>query len=58
MMEFVVLTLSFTVAILLASALALFIIMQPKVMKAYMKTTFKTMKEMEEIFYEEQLKDL
>lgn len=58
MMEFVVLTVSFTVAILLASVVALLIMMQPKVMKAYMKVMFKTTKEVEDAFLEEELKDL
>lgn len=58
MMEFIIMTLSFTVAILLASGLALVTMMQPKVMKAYMKLMSKTMKEMDEIFYDEMAKDL
>lgn len=58
MMEFVLMTLSFTLGILLASGLALFIMMQPKVMKAYMKMVGKTMNRMDQIFYEQELKDL
>ena len=37
MMEFVILTLSFTVAILLASVLGVVIMLNPKVVKWYMK---------------------
>ena len=62
MMEFIILTLSFTVAILLASGLSLYIMMQPKVMKWYMKFIVKSMKNMdeisEEILLDEQPKDL
>ena len=58
MMDFIVLTISFTVAILLASGLALLIMMQPKVMKAYMKVMMKNMKSVDEAFFEEELKGL
>lgn len=58
MMEFVIMTLSFTVGILLASGLALLIMLNPKVMKGYMKYMFKMMNNMDQIFEEEQAKDL
>ena len=58
MMEFVLMTLSFTLGILFASGLALFIMMQPKVMKAYMKMIGKTMSQMDQIFEAQELKDL
>lgn len=58
MMEFVLMTLSFTLGILLASGLALFIMMRPKVMKAYMKAMYKTMNQMDQIFDDQELKDL
>ena len=41
MMEFVLMTLAFTVGILLASAIAVFVMLQPVVMKAYMKKVTK-----------------
>lgn len=41
MMDFIVMTLSFTVAILLASGFVLMIIMQPKVLKSYTKYVMK-----------------
>lgn len=50
MMEFVVLTASFTLAILLASVFACMIVMSKPVMKWYMKRTFKiTNKIMEDL---------
>ena len=49
MMDFIIMTVSFTVAILLASVLAFVIMMQPKVMKWYMKLMFKSMNDMEQI---------
>lgn len=58
MMEFVLMTISFALGILLASGLALFIMMRPKVMKAYMKMIYKYMSRMDQIFTEQELKDL
>ena len=58
MMEFVLMTLSFTLGILLASGLALFIMMRPKVIKAYMKMVGKAMNQMDQIFDDQELKDL
>jgi hypothetical protein len=40
-MEFIIMTLSFTVAILLAGVVSVFIMMQPKVVKWYMKKVQK-----------------
>ena len=53
MMEFVLMTLSFALGILLASGIVMVIIMQPKVMKAYMKWVFKQTKEIENLMFEE-----
>lgn len=50
MMEFIIMTLSFTVAILLAGVVACVIMLQPKVMKFYMKHCVKLMKDMDDIF--------
>lgn len=58
MLEFIMLTISFTVAILLASGIALYLIMQPKVMEWYMKKVMKMANDMQEIFEEELTKDL
>lgn len=52
MMDFIVLTLSFTVAILLAMAIACVIMLQPVVMKWYTKKMFKVMNHSEDIFEE------
>lgn len=56
MMEFIMLTLSFTVAILLAGAVSIMIMMQPKVINWYMKRCFKMMSQTElafsEVYYE------
>lgn len=41
MLNFIILTISITVAILLASALACFIMLQPKVMKWYLRYVMK-----------------
>lgn len=57
-MLFIMLTISFTVAILLASGIALYVMMQPKVMKWYMKMVAKSMKGMEDFIEEEMAKDL
>lgn len=51
-MEFVLMTLSFTVGILLASGIVMAIIMQPKVMRAYMKWCVKQAKVMEDLMFE------
>ena len=58
MLNFIIMTISFTVAILLASGLALVIMLQPKVTKWYMKLIMKYMKNMEKIAEEEMVKDL
>lgn len=49
MMEFVMMTTSFTVGILLATALVMVIAMQPKVMKWYMKYMLKQMKRFDQL---------
>ena len=50
MMEFIMLTLSITVAILLAGALSMFIMLSKPVMKWYMKKVYKfTMNNIEEL---------
>lgn len=54
MMDFIVMTLSFTVAILLASGLALMIIMQPKVLKSYTKYVMKMSNQIVEEMFEEE----
>lgn len=58
MMDFIVLTVSFTVAILLASVVGFMIMTNPKVMKFYMNYMFKRMNEVEHSLDEEQMKDL
>lgn len=58
MLVFIMLTISFTVAILLASGIALYLMMQPKVMEWYMKKVMKMTNDMQEIFEEELTKDL
>lgn len=58
MLDFIIMTISFTVAILLASGIALFITMRPKVMKWYMKKVTKMMPDMEQILEDEMMKDL
>lgn len=63
MMEFIMLTLSITVAILLAGALSMFIMLSKPVMKWYMKKVYKlTMNNVEdlteELFKEEKSEDL
>lgn len=57
MMEFIMLTISFTMAILLASGLSVYIVLQPKVVKWYMKHIVKYMKEIEKTLedFEEEL---
>ena len=49
MFEFIMMTISFTVAILLAGVLGLVVFLQPKVMKLYMKMVMKSMKDIDEI---------
>lgn len=58
MLEFIMLTISFTVAILLASGIALFLAMRPKVINWYMKKVMKMTNDMQEAFEEELMKDL
>lgn len=56
MMDFIVSTLSFTVAILLAMVLAFMVMLSPKVMKWYMKFIVKRMKQMDDLI-DMELKD-
>lgn len=49
MMEFIIMTGSFTLAILLAGVVSVAIMLQPKVMKWYMKLAFKSMSNMDQI---------
>lgn len=58
MMEFIIMTLSFTVAILLASGVSVFIVMQPRVMKWYTKRVTKISYQLVDELYEEEDKDL
>lgn len=58
MLEFIMLTISFTVAILLASCIAVIIAMRPKVINWYMKKVMKMTADMQEAFEEELMKDL
>lgn len=51
-MLFVMLTLSFAVAILVAGGLALYIMMQPKVLKWYTKKVFTMMSNYEKVLEE------
>ena len=46
MMDFVLMTLSFTVAILLASVISVFVVLNTKVMKWYVKKTKKVTMEL------------
>ena len=52
MMTFIIMTLSFTVAILLAGAVSVYILMQPKVLKWYMKRAVKMMDHYDTVFDE------
>lgn len=53
MMNFILMTISITVAILLAMAAATVIMLHPKVMKLYMKYCYKTlMKQMDDTIEE------
>lgn len=58
MLNFIMMTISFTVAILLVMVLSFVVMMSPKVMKGYMKLIAKYMKNMEKIAEEEFAKDL
>lgn len=52
MMTFIIMTISFTVAILLSAVLGFIILAQPTVMKWYIKYIVKTMSKMEEVMEE------
>lgn len=54
MMEFVIMTLSFTVAILLASGIGVALALNPKVMKWYMKYAQKIANDYIEDLYEKE----
>lgn len=58
MMEFIMMTLSFTVGILLAMVLGFMVMLNPKVMKWYMKFVMKSMKDMEKVAEELMSEDL
>ena len=59
MMNFIIMTASFTVAILLATVIAFAVLLQPKVLKMYMKYVSKLSEQMvEEMFNEKEAKDL
>lgn len=60
MMEFVLMTLSFTVAILLATVIMIAIVMNKKVMKAYMKWVNKMSREIVDEMFDDsdEAKDL
>ena len=49
MLDFIILTLSFTMAILLAMGLTFVIMLHPKVVKWYMKQAWKYMNQIDEI---------
>ena len=49
MMTFIIMTLSFTVAILLSAVLSFIVMTHPKVMKWYMNYVFKMVSRMEQI---------
>lgn len=53
MMNFITMTLSFTVAILLASVISMVIIMQPWAIKSYLKYVTKQMKNIDYTLDEE-----
>lgn len=57
MMNFVILTLAIMTGTLLASGVALFIVMQPKVMKLYMKQVNKTIQQLD-VFVMDEAEDL
>lgn len=52
MMEFIMMTVSFTVAILLAGVIACAVMLHPKVVNWYMKYVFKMMSQCESAFVE------
>lgn len=58
MMEFIMMTISFAVGILLAMVLAFMVMLNPKVMKWYMKVVMKSMKDMEKVAEELMVEDL
>lgn len=58
MMDFIMLTVSITVSILLASVLSVCIMLNKKVVNWYMKRMFKMMKDFDGIVEEELSKDL
>ena len=59
MMEFLLLTASIALGILIATAVMIIIMMQPVVMKAYMKWALKLMDKFDYVFDEkEEAKDL
>lgn len=49
MMVFIMMTISFTLAILLASGLAVWIMLQPKVLEWYTKKVFKMMNDLDKV---------
>lgn len=58
MLDFIMMTLSFVVGILLATGLAFVVMLNPKVMKWYMKAVVKYMKDMEKIAEDLMVEDL
>lgn len=58
MMDFIMMTVSFTMAILLAGVLSMVILMQPKVMKMYMNHVTKMSNQMVEEMFKDEDKDL
>lgn len=58
MMDFVMMTVSFTVSILLATGVMFILMLNQKVMKWYMKMIVKYVENMEKITTEEMVKDL
>lgn len=59
MMNFIIMTASLTVAILLATVIAFAVLLQPKVLKWYMKYVSKLSEQMvDEMFNDEETKDL
>lgn len=59
MMEFIMMTISFAVGILLAMAVAFAVMLQPKVLKWYMSYATKVSNQIvEEMFKDDEAKDL
>jgi hypothetical protein len=58
MMDFITMTISFTVAILLAMGLATCIMMQPRVMKWYMNYVMKSMNRFDDLLDEQKDNEL